>query len=96
MPYYLVLNYDVLNAEVFAKYAERSAATAPSEMKVLAFDQTPNDIEGTSRQRLAIVEFPSQESAMRWYDSEEYRKIRPLRLESTEGWLRGVPQFRAR
>ncbi|MFZ5894981.1 MAG: DUF1330 domain-containing protein [Myxococcota bacterium] len=95
MSYLLVLNYDVIDAEKFAEYAKRSQSTMPPDMKVLAFDQTPNDLEGSSRQRLTIVEFPSEEAALRWYESDAYRAIRPLRLESTTGWLRGVSRFGA-
>ncbi len=28
--------------------------------------------------RLVVLEFPSVEAAKRWYESEEYRKIKPL------------------
>ncbi|MDQ3803160.1 MAG: DUF1330 domain-containing protein [Acidobacteriota bacterium] len=32
-----------------------------------------------------IIEFPSLEQAHRWYDSEEYRDLKALRLGSTRG-----------
>jgi uncharacterized protein (DUF1330 family) len=32
-----------------------------------------------------IIEFPSLEQAHRWYDSEEYRDLKALRLEATRG-----------
>lgn len=36
-------------------------------------------LEGTWRPtRLVVLEFPSGEAAKRWYESEEYRKIKPL------------------
>lgn len=31
-----------------------------------------------------IIEFPSLEQAHRWYNSEEYRELKALRLESTD------------
>jgi uncharacterized protein (DUF1330 family) len=93
MAYLLVLNYDVTDPVKFAEYAKRSASTIPPDMKVLAFDQHPHDLEGASRERITIVEFPTQEAAMRWYESNAYRAIRPLRLESTAGFLRGVPRL---
>lgn len=34
-----------------------------------------------------IIEFPSLEQAHRWYDSEEYRDLKALRLAATEGTL---------
>ena len=31
--------------------------------------------------RLVVVEFPSIEAAKRWYESEEYRKPKAIRLQ---------------
>lgn len=30
-----------------------------------------------------LIEFPSMEAAQRWYDSDEYRELKSLRLEAT-------------
>ncbi|HEX4948468.1 MAG TPA: DUF1330 domain-containing protein [Blastocatellia bacterium] len=32
-----------------------------------------------------IIEFPNLEQARRWYDSEEYRELKNLRLAATKG-----------
>ena len=41
-------------------------------------------VEGTYRPvRLAMLEFPSMDQARRWYDSEEYRELKQLRLAAT-------------
>ncbi len=32
-----------------------------------------------------LVEFPSMTEARRWYDSEDYRPLKKLRLEATSG-----------
>jgi uncharacterized protein (DUF1330 family) len=32
-----------------------------------------------------LVEFPSMEQARRWYDSEDYRELKQLRLQATVG-----------
>jgi len=38
-------------------------------------------VEGTYQPvRLVLLEFPSMEQARRWYDSEEYRDLKQLRL----------------
>ncbi len=31
--------------------------------------------------RLVVLEFPSLEAARRWYESEEYCKVKPIRLQ---------------
>ena len=41
-------------------------------------------VEGTYRPVLpVIIEFPSMDQARRWYDSEEYRELKQLRLAAT-------------
>jgi len=41
-------------------------------------------VEGTYQPvRLAMLEFPSMEQARRWYDSEEYRELKQMRLTAT-------------
>ena len=32
-----------------------------------------------------LVEFPSMEAARRWYDSEDYRELKQIRLSATSG-----------
>lgn len=32
-----------------------------------------------------LIQFPSMEQARRWYDSEEYRELKQLRLSATKG-----------
>ena len=32
-----------------------------------------------------LIEFPSREQAHRWYDSEEYRELKALRVAATRG-----------
>lgn len=35
--------------------------------------------------RLVIIEFADRDAAMRWYHSEEYQEILPLRLNAASG-----------
>ena len=32
-----------------------------------------------------LIEFPSMDAARRWYDSEDYRELKQLRLSATSG-----------
>lgn len=99
MSYFLVLNFDIEDAVRFKQYQERTRAMASRPlgesglppMKVVAFDTQPKDLEGHSRERLVILEFESEDAAMRWYNSPEYAAAKPFRQESTIGWVRGVP-----
>ena len=41
-------------------------------------------VEGTYQlARLEMLEFPNMDQARRWYDSEEYRELKQLRLAAT-------------
>ena len=41
-------------------------------------------VEGTYQPvRLAMLEFPSMDQARRWYDSQEYRELKQIRLSAT-------------
>lgn len=94
MSYYVILNYDVTDQEMYEQYlALAGKATAPYKPKVLVADHEPNDLDGKSRHTLGVIEFESKEVAMQWYNSPEYQVVVNLRLDSTEGWLRGAPAF---
>lgn len=38
---------------------------------------------GWQPKRLVLLEFPSTEQARRWYDSEEYRPLKAMRLKAS-------------
>jgi uncharacterized protein (DUF1330 family) len=43
-------------------------------------------VEGTWRPTFpVIIQFASREQARRWYDSEEYRELKALRLAASKG-----------
>jgi uncharacterized protein (DUF1330 family) len=45
-------------------------------------------LEGTWQpKRLVLLEFPSVEQAKRWYDSEEYRPLKAMRLKASSSNL---------
>ena len=95
MAHYVVLNFDVHDAARFAEYARQVPATRVPDMKVLVFDKDPRNLEGRSHERLVILEFENEQSALDWYHSSGYARIAGLRRASTIGWVRSVPQFDA-
>jgi len=94
MTAYIVVNLTVNDPATFEQYR---AAVVPLVMnsggKYLAVDFEPMDLDGTSRPALGILEFESVEAVHRFYNSPEYQAMVGLRLASTEGWLRVVPQL---
>ena len=94
MPYYVVANFDVIDQEMLDEYRAVVGSTLTKyEARTLVVDNAPNDIEEGSRHTLVILEFESEQAAMRWYDSPEYQAIVRLRINASEGWLCGAPQF---
>ena len=35
--------------------------------------------------RTVVIKFPNYEKALEWYDSEEYKPIKPIRLKNSVG-----------
>lgn len=94
MSYYFVANYDIADQEMYKQYSQMLGSTLMQYgVKILVADRAPNNIEGESRHSLVIAEFKSEEAALSWYRSPEYQAIVNLRIDSTEGWIRGAPQF---
>ena len=94
MAYYIVANYTVKNQEMYAEYLPGVSATLTQYgANIVAVDHTPNDLEGESGHTLVILEFESEDAAMTWYNSPEYQAVINLRIDASEGWMRGIPQF---
>ncbi len=81
MPAYCIAEVEVTNAEEFAPYREAVPATiAQYGGRYLARGGRVTSMEGGwEPKRLVILEFPSMEQALAWYNSEEYRPLRAMR-----------------
>ena len=84
MSVYVVNAYDINDPETFKQYPPRVAQLLPKYGgKVLAMDTEPKALEGKPRTMNAIIEFPSVESVMGFYNDPEYQSIIHLRHDST-------------
>lgn len=94
MSYYIIASYDVTAPQKYEQYVQ---AVVPTLMqhgaKMLVVDHEPSDLEGKSRHTLVVLEFESEDAAMRRYNSSEYQAVIHLRTDASQGWLRGAPQF---
>ena len=76
---------EIIDEEKIGKYRQRVGATVEQyggryvvrggELEVVEGDWQPV--------RLVILEFPSLERVRQWYNSEEYRDLKALRLAAT-------------
>lgn len=84
MPAYVIANVDVTDPAGFEQYRALVPATIEQYGgRYLVRGGTHEVVEGDWRpRRLVVLEFPSMTAARRWYDSEEYRHPKALRLRS--------------
>lgn len=89
MAAYLITNVRFTNAEKAQEYGRQVSSTIEKYGgRYLARGGQVDVVEGDWRSGyVAIVEFPSLEQAKRWYDSGEYRQIKPLRVENADSQI---------
>ncbi len=81
MSAFFIANVSVKNPELFQEYAKKAGESiAPFGGVVMARGKTEGVLEGNCNHKaVGIVEFPDMESLDRWYNSDDYQKIIPLR-----------------
>ena len=86
MPAFLVVAINVKDAQQFRGYQKALMPTLKvGEGQVLAASKAER-LEGDDPRELnVIIQFPSVEMLKRWYSSEEYKKVIPLREVSAPG-----------
>jgi uncharacterized protein (DUF1330 family) len=84
MPAYLIANVNVQDAATFEEYRKQVPATITKHGgRYIVRGGTVERLEGSwNPTRLVVLEFPSMEAARRWYDSEDYRGPKALRMKS--------------
>ena len=89
MPAFLIADIDVQDEETYRAYREANPAIVRKfggryialggEVRVLEGDWQPR--------RTVIIEFPDLQAISDFYESEEYRKLRPIRWQSADSRL---------
>ena len=84
---YVIAQLKVTNSENYKEYVEK----VPEVIKkyggeYLARGGEHQVVEGEDNlPRIVIMKFPSYEKALEWYNSEEYKPIKQIRLDNSEG-----------
>lgn len=89
MKAYVIGLIDVQDPDAYVKYAQNAPATiAQYGGRYVIRNGVKHELEGTPPgERWVVLEFPSVERAKRWFDSEEYQAIRPIRTNASTGKL---------
>jgi uncharacterized protein (DUF1330 family) len=83
MPGYVIANVNVQDAATFEEYRKQVPATvAKHGGRYVVRGGKVEQREGAwNPTRLIVIEFPSLEAARGWYDSEDYRGAKALRMK---------------
>ncbi len=88
MAAYFVWHNRIRDAEKMQQYIPKALELlARHGAEVVVFDEGGHCLEGNAPgPRTIVIKFASRDAAMTWYNCEEYRELRPLRLAATEGF----------
>ena len=83
---YAIFNINVTNPENYKHYIEQVVSVAKQFGAEYIVRGGENQvIEGTwQHPRTVVMKFPSYEKALEWYNSEEYKPIKQIRLDNAE------------
>ncbi len=90
VPAYVVASLEVTDPEAYQAYSAQVPATVEAHGgRFLVRGGNLQPLEGGEwfDSRLVIIEFPSEDAARGWYESEEYQRILPIRLRNSRGRL---------
>ena len=73
---------------LFGSYIPKAVETITAHGgEILVVTEESQVLEGSTEfPRTIIVRFETREQAEGWYGSEEYRALKPIRLDATEGY----------
>lgn len=96
MPAYAIgLLTDVdFNAEIIEYISTIESTMKPFDGRFIVHGTHAEVLEGTMKMDCIIIEFPSIDHARRWYASDAYGKLIPLRARNSKGaifLIDGVP-----
>jgi uncharacterized protein (DUF1330 family) len=89
MAAYYIVEIDIHDPAGFEEYRQKVPATIEKYGgRYLIRGGEQQIIEGTWRpKRIVVLEFPSVLQAKRWYESDEYRPLKALRLRTATGHI---------
>ncbi len=83
---YYIITAKVHDFEKLKLYGEKAAPlTKKYGGKAIISDKNPENFEGEIQGNLhVVIEFPSKEKALGWYNDNEYAEAKKIRLEASD------------
>lgn len=89
MPVLMIGQSTIRDANALAAYGKAALPTIiEAGGKVLVFEENPENIEGEiGNKRTVVLEWPTREAAMAWYNSPAYQAVLGRRLAAAPGTM---------
>ena len=86
MAHYIIAKVTIRDPDTYQQYSDGFMDIFQQyEGKMLAVDESPVVLEGTwPVTRTVLIEFPSAEAAMRWYESASYQELAQHRFAASD------------
>ena len=83
---YVIANINVKNTEAYKEYVGKVKPTVEKfGGEYLVRNGEFKVIDGEWKHpRTVVIKFPTYEKALEWYNSEEYKPVKPIRLANSE------------
>ena len=83
---YAIFNINVTNLEDYKEYLQKVVPiTEKFGGKYIVRGGTTTKVEGTfPHLRTVVIQFPSYQKALEWYNCEEYKPIREIRFKNAQ------------
>ena len=84
---YVIAQLKITNSENYKEYVNKVTEIVKKfDGEYLVRNGEFQSVEGEIKfPRLVIIKFPTYEKALEWYNSDEYKPIKKIRLENSEG-----------
>ena len=84
---YVIAQLRVTNSENYKEYIEKvNPIVKKFDGEFLVRNGEYQIFDGVTKfPRIIVLKFPSYERALAWYNSEEYKPIKKIRLDNSEG-----------
>lgn len=85
MKSYVIVDANIINQEKLAEYSEQAVPTVAKYQGKFIAKGNAETLHGEQPfANKAVIEFPTEQHARDWYNSEEYQALIPLRSQALD------------